>query len=157
VQCDEPRKVGPDRLLNAVAAYARKRSELVVVDAGTAVTVDLVSRTGAFCGGAILPGPETMLRALHEHAELLPSVPFQEPATALGRNTPDAMRAGAYWGTVGAVGRLAAALAEGRPGRLPILVTGGYGEFLARELGGEVEFVPWLTLEGLALLVHRRG
>ena len=85
IQCDDPEKVGADRILNAVAAFARTRRATIVVDVGSATTVDFVSRPGAFCGGAIAPGPEMMLCALHEHTELLPSISPDAPPAPLGR------------------------------------------------------------------------
>ncbi len=155
IQCDEPKKVGADRLLNAIAAHARKQSAVIVADVGTAVTFDLVSHSGTFCGGAIAPGPDMMLQALREHTELLPDVSFEEPPSALGQNTTEAMRAGAFWGTVGLVESLSAAVSEGRGGPIPLVITGGRGEYVANEIGRTAEFLPALTLEGLALLVER--
>lgn len=154
IQCDEPDKVGPDRLLNAVAAHARTGTATIVVDVGTATTVDLVSERGSFCGGAIAPGPDLMLQALHEHAELLPRTTLEKPASPFGHNTADAMRAGAYWGTVGLVERLVAEICAHQGSDLPILVTGGAGEPVAAELRRSAEFVPHLTLEGLARLAR---
>lgn len=153
IQCDEPEKVGVDRLVNAVAAHARTQSAVVVVDAGTAVTVDLVSARGSFCGGAIAPGPGAMLRALAREAEQLPRVSLDKPQDPVGRNTTEAMRAGAWYGTIGLVRELVARIAARQSDRIPILVTGGAGEWIARALGPQAEHVPHLGLEGLALLV----
>jgi len=155
VECDEPCKVGADRLLNAVAAYERIHAETIVVDVGTAITVDVVSDRGSFCGGAIAPGPETMLRALAEFTELLPEVSFAPPTTAVGRNTVAAMRSGTWHGTIGIVRELIGRMAAERGTNPTILVTGGAGGFVAEGLGPHARFVPHLTLEGLAILVER--
>ena len=155
IQCDEPEKVGADRLLNAVAAHARTRGEAIVADIGTAITVDVVSARGSFCGGAIAPGPDLMLRALHEHTELLPVVAYQKPPTVIGHNTTDAMRSGAHWGAVALVKSLIERMAEElSPGAL-VLLTGGGAESIARDLKAKFELRPALTLEGLAILAGR--
>jgi len=160
IQCDDPEPVGVDRLLNALGAYARIESEVIVVDVGTAVTVDLISARGSFCGGAIAPGPGAMLRALSESAELLPDVALEEPASSVGHNTIEAMRSGAWYGAIGLVRELAAVHAAQSTGAPPVLVTGGAGEFVARALNPPAEYLPLLTLEGLAILAGedlRRG
>jgi type III pantothenate kinase len=147
--------VGADRLLNAIAAYARTRKATIVVDVGTTITVDLVSERGNFCGGAIAPGPSTMMAALHEHTELLPAVTFDRPSSPLGRNTAAAMRSGAYWGTVGLVERLVSEMAREATGGPPVIFTGGAAEFVAREMKTKIELIPALTLEGLAILAAK--
>jgi len=155
IQCQEPDQVGADRLLNAIAAYARTRTATLVVDIGTAITVNAVSARGAFCGGAIAPGPALMLRSLHEHAALLPAVTYEKPASVLGRNTIAAMRSGAHWGAVALVESLVARMAEELSPRAPIILTGGDAEPIARDLNMKFELRPALTLEGLAILAAR--
>jgi type III pantothenate kinase len=155
IQCDEPEQVGADRLLNTVAAYARTRKATIVADIGTAITVNAVSARGAFCGGAIAPGPALMLRALHEHTALLPAVAYEKPASVLGRNTVAAMRSGAHWGAVALVESLVARMAEELSPRAPIILTGGDAETIARDLKIKFELRPALTLEGLAILATR--
>jgi len=156
IQCDEPQEVGADRILNAVAACTRTGTATIIVDTGSAVTVDFVSSRGSFCGGAIAPGPEMMLRALHEHTELLPERSFslEKPASPLGHSTADAMRSGAYWGTVGLVERLIAQIAADQNVEPRVIVTGGAGAFVAAEMSIRSELVPTLTLEGLAIVAE---
>ena len=109
---DFPEKVGLDRLLNAVAVNVVRPSSrpAIVVDSGTATTVDYVAANGDFCGGAILPGMELSAKALHQYTALLPLLPVQELAgagpEAPGRNTRDAIRNGLFWGQVGAIREL---------------------------------------------------
>ena len=155
IQCDEPEKVGADRLLNAIAAYARTHTATIVADIGTAITVNAVSARGAFCGGAIAPGPALMLRALHEHTALLPAVAYEKPESPLGRNTVAAMRSGAHWGAVGLVESLVAQMAEELSPRALLILTGGDAESIARDLKMKFELRPALTLEGLAILAAR--
>jgi len=95
---DFPEKVGVDRLLNALAAYRLKKSAAVVVDVGTAITVDAVSAQGEFLGGAIAPGLRLASSSLAEKASLLPLVKMSEPSSAIGRNTKEAIKSGVFWG-----------------------------------------------------------
>ena len=152
IQCDAPETVGADRLLNAIAAYARTGTATIVADVGSAVTVDLVSQQGSFCGGAIAPGPEMMLRALRNQTERLPECALAKPPSPVGHSTTDAMRSGAYWGVVGLVEHLVSRIRAAQAAHAPVLVTGGGGEFVAGEMTTEAEYVPTLTLEGLARL-----
>jgi len=152
IHCDAPQAVGADRLLNALAAHARTHAATIVADVGTAVTVDLVAADGAFCGGAIAPGPGTMLRALAAFTELLPEVEPDVPPSPIGRCTRDAMRAGAWYGVVGMVRELAARIARTLPEAPPLLVTGGAGADVAAALDCAALYIPELTLEGIAIL-----
>ena len=106
VALPRPDMVGVDRLLDAVAANVLRPADrpAVVVDVGTAITVDLVSRDGAFCGGSILPGIAMSARALHEFTDLLPLLDVSEldaPPPALGDSTESAMRSGLFWARSG--------------------------------------------------------
>src|SRR5262249_49663366 len=119
VNLDHPDRVGIDRLLDAVAANVLRAPEqaAIVIDSGTATTVDLVSAAGAFEGGATLPGLELGARALHQYTALLPliDVPkmLEQPRVApLGKDTPRAMESGLWHGQVGAIRELTARLAE---------------------------------------------
>lgn len=158
VRLDRPSEVGADRLVNALAAARLYGAPAVVADVGTAITVDAVARDGAFLGGAIAAGPDLGLRALAERTAKLPPVAFAEPARAIGRDTVDALRAGAVFGwrdlVTGLIVRVRGELAalEGvRPDEVRTILTGG---FAASEWahGIEVDVVdPILTLKGLAL------
>ena len=123
IDVDEPEKVGIDRLLNAVAANVLRPADraAIVIDTGTAATVDFLSADGRFCGGAILPGFALSAQALHAYTALLPSLTVRElanePPLAVGRNTSDAIRSGVYWGHAGAEGS--------RPANLPGAIAPG--------------------------------
>lgn len=156
IQVDEPRRVGIDRLLNAVAVNELRRTNrpAVIVDSGTATTVDVVSADGAFAGGAILPGLALSAKALHEYTALLPlvSVPELGQATPepLGRNTRAAIRSGLFWGQLGAVKELI----ERQVGLdADLFVTGGGGALLAEHLP-RARFEPHLPLQGLILIAE---
>jgi type III pantothenate kinase len=160
VDLPEPGKAGIDRLLNAVAANClrEKNRPVLIVDSGTATTVDAVNAEGHFLGGAILPGFELSARALHQYTALLPLIPLDDlssaaPPTAVGNNTRAAMRSGLYWGQVGAVKELLDQSARMLSFEDPlILATGGGGEILAPRIPGAI-WMPHLSLQGLALVV----
>ncbi len=157
IHVDAPEKVGIDRLLNAVAANALRSAgePMIVVDAGTATTVDYVSPAGAFEGGAILPGLQLSARALHRYTALLPLIPQAElagpPPAPVGRNTRDALRSGLLWGQVGSVRELIARLSEIAPTPPTVLLTGGGALLLAPFLKTACRLEPHLGLRGLAL------
>jgi len=156
VALERPDMVGIDRLLSAVAAnHLRLPSRgAVVVDVGSAITVDLVSPQGAFQGGAILPGIEMSARAMHSFTDLLPLVAMSElttPPPALGTSTEPAMRSGLFWGAVGAIRQLIERLTDELPGQPQVFLTGGAGPAVAKLLGHSARHVPHLTLAGIAL------
>jgi type III pantothenate kinase len=156
IKVEHPERVGMDRLAAATAA-ARLRAPhrgALIVDSGSAITVDCVSEEGAFRGGAILPGMGLAARALHEFTDLLPLVPLgelSEPPMALGTSTVTAIRSGLYWGAVGAVRELAERLSAGMVPLPELFLTGGAGPHLGRALTNPVRIVPHLVLSGIAL------
>lgn len=164
IAVDAPEKVGIDRLLNALAANVIRPKGLgtVIVDCGTATTVDAVDASGAFCGGAIMAGFEMAARSLHEYTALLPYVSIEElasePHAPLGRNTRAALRSGLYWGQVGAVKELAAQLqaALNPESAFQLLLTGG-GAPLLQPHFPTAQLYPHLALQGLAVLAVSGG
>lgn len=144
---------GQDRLLAAVAAFRISGQACVVVDAGTAITVDFVDGKGTFHGGAIAPGLRMSLRALHEQTDALPVVAFATPDAAIpfARNTAEAMLHGVYYGARGLVRQLAERYAEAYEAYPVIIATGGDAQaiFESEELVERI--VPDLTLKGIAL------
>ncbi len=165
VDVDEPDKVGMDRLAGALGAKVLKQSDraAIVVDLGSAITVDLVSPAGAFCGGTIMPGIAMSAQALHQFTDLLPLEPMSdlvEPPEVLGRTTSGCLRAGLFWGAIGAVRECVTRLE--RPGERPqLFVTGGAGPAAARLLldaaGEPAQLVPHLVLAGIALMGMARA
>ena len=161
IEVDYPDKVGIDRLLNAIAANARRQPGqiAIVIDSGTATTVDLVDGTGAFRGGAILPGFEMGAQALHEYTALLPLIQHHRlhdrVPPVVGRNTTEALESGLYWGHVGAVKQLIETVHSehptppGVPAPL-VMLSGGAAPVLRPHLGS-VSWEPALCLQGLAL------
>lgn len=152
---DPGTRTGDDRLLNAVAARDLVRAACVVVDAGTAITVDLVDGDGVFRGGAIAPGAQLMLDALYAHTAQLPAIRLERPAAAAGRNTVDAMRSGVVHALRGMVRELRREYAH-RAGPEPhVIATGGDAPLLFHgwDVVGRIE--PDLTLLGIAATVRQ--
>ena len=150
-QLDEGTRTGLDRLLCAAAAYARVKQACIVIDAGTAVTVDFVDGVGTFQGGAIAPGMRAQLAALHSSTDALPEVSPEEPEPeAFGKNTVEAMRQGVYWGIRGMAQRLIERYAEAFGAFPMVIATGGDAELLFRDDELVNHIVPDLALHGIA-------
>jgi type III pantothenate kinase len=151
---DEPKSVGADRALNAIAGHDRHRGDLIIIDFGTATTFDVVDFSGAYKGGIIAPGINLSLDALVAAAAKLPRIGIEAPEdmSVIGRTTESQMLAGIYWGYVamieGLVERLKAEI--GRP--VTVIATGGLAPLFERhgKLFDAVE--PDLTIQGLSLL-----
>lgn len=160
VRLERPDMVGIDRLLDAVAANRLRRAgrPAVVVDVGSAITVDLVSSDGAFLGGSILPGIAMSARAMHEFTDLLPLVEMSElttPPPALGTSTVPAMRSGLFWGAVGAIRQLIECLTADVSTEPEVFLSGGAGPAVASLLGKPTRHVPHLTLGAIAVVADR--
>ena len=151
VLTDQPDRVGVDRLVNALAAFERTKSWTIVVDAGTAITVDVINDGGAFMGGIIAPGMGISSKALHYYTALLPEIPVNKPKTILGKNTEGAINSGIYWGTVGMVSRLISMLCDELKCQPAIIATGGDAQLLAQEIPKITCVIPCLTLEGIKI------
>ncbi len=148
-----PERTGPDRVLCAAAALAQVGGPVLVVDAGTAVTVDRADPREGFLGGAILPGLSLMARSLARETSRLPFVPPGPVEDPLGRSTEEAIRAGVVWGWRGAVKEVVERLGAGWAGTL--VITGGDAERLRDVFGGRGRWVPDLALTGIALSWER--
>jgi type III pantothenate kinase len=153
IRMDNPREVGADRLVNAVAAYARVQDACVVVDFGTAITYDVVSAAGEYLGGIITPGAEISIDALYEHAAKLPKVELATPRSLIGKSTVDAIRSGIVFGFAGQVDGIVHRLRDELGAETKVLATGGLAAALVpavRETIDEVDDL--LTLTGLRLI-----
>jgi type III pantothenate kinase len=153
----EPRTVGADRVLNAIAAHHLHEGDLIVVDFGTATTFDAIDYTGAYKGGIIAPGINLSLDALVAAAAKLPRVAIEAPESesVIGRTTEDQMHIGIYWGYVammeGLIGRMKAEI--GRP--VTVVATGGLAVLFDHHSAIFDSIEPDLTIQGLALLHER--
>ncbi len=157
IQYDNPKEVGADRIVNAVAAFDRWHCGMIVVDFGTATTFDVVSASGEYQGGAIAPGVGISAEALFARASKLPRVEFVRPAQVVAKNTVSSMQSGIFYGYVGLVeGIVTRIRAEvGQP--LKVIATGGLAAAIA-EASDMIDSVePFLTLEGLRILYQRNS
>jgi type III pantothenate kinase len=152
IAVERPSKTGPDRLAAAAGVAAAGGREAIVVDAGTAITVDVLSKKG-FLGGAIFPGTGLLYRALHDGTAALPLVTGSGGAARPpGRNTRDAIVAGVEGGAAGAVRELVALSRRSVTKNARVWVTGGGGAGLAKHLGKSARYEPDLVLRGLEYL-----
>ncbi|HEY8503962.1 MAG TPA: type III pantothenate kinase [Gemmataceae bacterium] len=159
VAVESPERVGIDRLLNAVGVRSRlgPGEGAVVVDAGTAVTVDHVTADGVFRGGAILPGFRLMAEALHRHTAQLPRADVRTPAPPQpGQNTERALETGLFWAVAGGVRALVEGYRGATAGPLRLFLTGGDAPLLLGGLPGAIHW-PELTLEGVRLSAIRHS
>jgi type III pantothenate kinase len=157
IDVDEPRSLGADRAVNAIAAHERYSGDLIVIDFGTATTFDVVDFKGAYKGGIIAPGINLSLDALVGNTAKLPRIAIEVPqgTTVIGRNTEDQMLIGVFWGYVAMMEGLIARMKTeiGRPAK--VIATGGLA-VLFNEATGIFDAVDAdLTLEGLAILAER--
>lgn len=150
VACDQPRRVGQDRLAAALAAYRMTRKTTIVVGVGTAITFDVIDRDGTYMGGAIGTGLGMAARALHEFTALLPLIEVKRPLAAIGPNTAQAIRSGIYWGTIGAVEELIKEIKTELSEEPVVLGTGGQIGVIADECKSIQKVVPHLALIGIA-------
>lgn len=153
---DPDARPGQDRLLNALGAFDGLKQACVIIDAGTAVTVDFVDGAGVFQGGAILPGAMMMLRALHGGTAALPEIALARPHEGfIGKNTRDAMLHGVVFGLRGAVRHLAERYAEAYEAYAPVIATGADSPLLFEGDEFVEQFVPDLTLRGIEVACRR--
>ena len=156
VVTDNPREVGADRIANAVAARAFFPTEsVVVVDFGTAITVDAVSKRGEFLGGAIAPGVETAAAALFESAAQIRRVELVAPSHVIGKNTVAGVQAGIIFGTAALVDGLIAKATDELGGSARCVATGGMARVVLASCRRVEHFEPTLTLVGLRLVFER--
>jgi type III pantothenate kinase len=152
---ENPREVGADRVVNAVAAYERWRCGLVVVDFGTATTFDAISQKGEYLGGAICPGIGISMEALFRSASKLPRVEFSKPPSVIGKNTVASIQSGIVFGYVGLVDGICARMADELGFPPKVVATGGLAPLIAGVSKAISEVDEHLTLDGLRILFER--
>jgi type III pantothenate kinase len=149
---DNPREVGADRIVNAVAAHHLYGGPVIVIDFGTATTFDAVSAEGDYVGGSIAPGIAIATEALFTRTAVLPRVELVHPKKAIGRNTVAAMQSGIVYGYVGLIEGLVTRIRKELGAKAKVVATGGFAELLAEETSVIEVVNPDLTLIGLRLI-----
>jgi type III pantothenate kinase len=155
IRTDNPREVGADRLMNAVAAYEKVGGACIVVDFGTSINYDVVSADGEYLGGAIAPGIQISMDALTSRAARLVKVDLEEPETAIGRSTQAAMRSGMVYGFAGQVDGIVGRIREELGVEATALATGGLASTIAPICNEIDEVDDLLTLNGLRIVWER--
>ena len=148
-----PNEVGADRIVNAVAAYRKYKTALIIIDFGTATTLDVISEKGEYIGGAIVPGVMISAEALFQRASRLPRVEiFKAPDTVIGRDTIDSIKSGIIYGNAAMVDGMVERMAGEMDSKPRILATGGIAPLISW-LSKTIEKVePSLTLDGLRII-----
>ena len=156
IHYDNPREVGADRIVNAVAAYEKYRTGLIVVDFGTATTFDYVSKEGAYIGGAIAPGVTISCEALFQKASKLPRVEiFAKPTAVIAKETISSMRAGIIFGYAGLVDGIVNRIKKEMQCDLTVIATGGLAAVIYDESITIQHVEEFLTLQGLMIIFNR--
>ena len=152
VRMPQPGEVGADRLVNVAAGFRDYGPNLIIIDFGTATTFDVCDQDGAYAGGAICPGINLSLEALHQAAAKLPRIDVARPPQVIGKDTVGAMRTGIYWGYVGLIEGLCARIAEEHGRSMKVIATGGLAPLFAKATPAIQDSDPDLTMRGLALI-----
>jgi type III pantothenate kinase len=152
IKTDNPKEVGADRIVNAVAGYQKFGGPLIIVDFGTATTFCYISKTGNYEGGAIAPGIGVSTDSLFKHASKLPRVELKKPNLAIGKNTVSGTQSGVFYGFIGQVEKMINKFKDEIEGNPTVIATGGYSELLGSEIDLIDHIQPFLTLDGLYYL-----
>jgi len=155
IKHDAPREIGPDRLVNAVAAKERYGAPCIVVDFGTSTNFDVVSPEGEYVGGVLAPGIEVSMEALIARAARLLKVDFVEPPAAIGKTTATALQSGVVYGFAGQVDGIVAAIREELGVEAQVIATGGLAALIAPHSKTIGHIDQMLTLEGLRIVWAR--
>jgi type III pantothenate kinase len=152
VRYEDPRAVGADRIVDAVAVLQLYGTPACVVDFGTATTFDAIAENGDYLGGAIAPGIGIAADALFQRAAKLPRVDLQKPPSVIGRNTVNSMQSGLLYGYVSLVEGMVARFRQELGPDMKVIATGGLADIVAHETSAIQIVAPWLTLDGLRMI-----
>lgn len=155
IKYENPREVGADRIVNAVAAYHKYGGPLIIIDFGTATTFCALTEKGDYLGGAIAPGIGISSEALFQRTSKLPRIELKRPKSVICRNTVTSMQSGIIYGAAGQIDEIVRRMKEELGGEAKVIATGGLANLIA-EVSSTIDAVePFLTLEGLRLICER--
>ena len=152
VKVDEGTNVGADRLVNTAGAFDRYGGNIIIIDFGTATTFDVVGKEGAYLGGAIAPGINTSVKALHETAAALPYVDVSKPKYVIGKNTKNCIQSGVFWGYIGLIEGLIQKISLERNSDMKTVATGGLAPLFGRETDIFDHIDLDLTMHGMTVI-----
>ena len=155
VTYDPPHAVGADRIANALGALELFSAPIIVVDFGTATTLDCIDREGRYVGGSILPGVMVSLQSLVGRTAKLPAIGLEAPSAAIGKTTVESLQSGVVLGYAGAIDTLVARASEELGGGVKVVSTGGLGKVFGPVCSTIEEHLPYLTLDGLRIAWDR--
>ncbi len=155
IRYDNPKEVGADRIVNAIAAYESYGGPLIIVDFGTATTFDAISKDGEYLGGAIAPGIGISTEALYTKAAKLPRIELVKPKGVIGKNTVMSMQSGIIYGFVGQTDGIITRMKKEMGGQAYVVATGGLAELISDESQSIDKVDANLTLQGLLLIYER--
>lgn len=155
IRYEDAKELGADRIVNSVAAFDRFGGPLIVMDVGTALTFNVISKNGEFLGGAICPGIRIAMKSLAANTAKLPNVELVKPDTAIGKNTQGCIQSGFFYGYVGLVDFMIEKLRNEIGGQAKVVATGGLVNLIADECKEEMEIDSVLTLTGLKIIYDK--
>ncbi|MCZ2156483.1 MAG: type III pantothenate kinase [Bryobacterales bacterium] len=155
IRYDNPREVGADRIVNAVAAFHKYGGPAIVVDLGTAITFDVISSGGEYLGGVICPGVGISIEALVSRTSRLPQVDFRNPGDVIGRTTVTSMQSGLYFGLIGMIDAIAERLLAQLGNQTTLVATGGQAPMIVKDSRYVHNVDEDITLDGLRLIWKR--
>lgn len=156
IRVGKPAEVGADRVVNALGAHIAYPGPLIIIDSGTATTIDVVAADGGFEGGAIAPGIHLSVEALHNAAAKLPRVALRKPQRVVGNDTVSAMQSGVFWGYIGLIEGMIERIKAERNEEMTVVATGGIASLFYDATESIHHFDPDVTIRGL-LEIYRRN
>lgn len=155
INTENPKEIGPDRIVDAVAAYEKYGGPVIVVDFGTATTYDVVTEDGVFEGGVISPGIRTSARALWGGAAMLPEIEIRTPESVIAKETVSSMQGGLVFGYIGQTEYIIKKMKEAGFENAKVIATGGLGNIIVPETDVIDVYDPTLTLDGLRVIYEK--